>query len=124
LAVGDINRDGDEDLAVANQFCCGTDVSGPALSILSGNGIGGFASPSNFAVGTPVFVPGPFAVVLADFNRDGQLDVALGDSGSRIWIYLACAAVRADIPTLGPLGLIVMGLLVALVALSRLNARG
>ena len=124
LAVGDVNRDGNEDLAVANEFCCGTDVSGPALSILLGNGMGGFASPSNFAVGTPVFVPGPFAVVLADFNRDGQLDVALGDSGSRIWIYLACGAVRADIPTLGPLGLIAMGLLVALVALSRLNARG
>lgn len=123
LAVGDIDRDGNQDLAVANQFCCGTNVSGPALSILSGNGLGGFFSPSNFSVGASPFFPGPFAVVLADFNRDGQLDVALGDSGSRIWIYLACRTTRVDIPTLGPLGVVVMGIFVALVALGRLNAR-
>ena len=121
VAVGDVDRDGDQDLAVANQSCCLTDPSGPAISILPGDGNGGFGSPSNFEIGP---TSGPIAVVLGDFNRDGLLDAAVGDSGSRIWIYLACAPIPEGIPTLNPHGLILMGALLALVAVGRLTARG
>jgi hypothetical protein len=62
------------------------------------------------------------AIVLADFNRDGRLDVAVADSGSRIWTYLACVASPTNIPAVGPVGLAVFGILLALVALGRIRS--
>ncbi|HEY6376298.1 MAG TPA: Ig-like domain repeat protein [Edaphobacter sp.] len=71
-AVGDFNGDGIADLVVAND----TDNS---LSILLGNGHGGF-SP---APGSPIAVgPNPFGVVVGDFNSDGVADLAVVNSGS------------------------------------------
>src|SRR5262249_24883568 len=69
LASGDFNGDGTPDLVVANnainQF--GT------ISILLGDGVGGFLSPVSYSVGgsTPVWVE------VADFNRDHKLDLAV-----------------------------------------------
>jgi hypothetical protein len=97
-------------------------VSAPAVSILLGNGSGSFGPPSNFAAGTSGFIPGPLAIVLADFNRDGRLDVAVADSGSRIWIYLACVPPPTNIPAVGSVGLAVFGVLLALVALGRIRS--
>jgi hypothetical protein len=66
LAVGDFNRDGRPDLALANQ-------NGHSVSVLLGNGRGGFrpARHSPFGVGRY-----PDGLVVADFNRDGRPDLA------------------------------------------------
>jgi hypothetical protein len=65
VAVGDFDGDGDEDLAVANQ-------SSNHVSILLGNGAGGFVS------GTPVSIgSGSFGAAVGDFDRDGDHDLAV-----------------------------------------------
>ncbi len=69
-AIGDFNRDGIPDLAIAN--------SGNRVTIRLGVGDGTFTKPTlqNFTVGTnPVFV------VAADLNGDGILDLAAADFG-------------------------------------------
>jgi hypothetical protein len=72
VAAGDFNRDGKPDLAVA-------DNGGDGVTILLGNGAGGFAP----AAGSP-FPTGsmPFAIAVADFNLDNRLDLAAANSGS------------------------------------------
>src|SRR5215469_7214854 len=71
-AVGDLNRDGKLDLAVANQ--CGHDPAcrQGTVSILLGNGDGTFRPQQSFFVG--IF---PLAVAVADFNGDGHRDLVL-----------------------------------------------
>ncbi len=72
VAVGDFNRDGIQDLAVA-------DEAGSQVTVLLGNGSGGFkpATGSPFAAGV-----NPFSVVTGDFNGDGIPDLATADEGS------------------------------------------
>jgi ankyrin repeat protein len=67
VAIGDFNRDGIPDLAVANSG--GTDVS-----IFIGNGDGTFdpATPPTVSV-----VSAPAGVAIGDFNGDGKLDLAV-----------------------------------------------
>ena len=67
--VGDLNGDGKEDLAVADQ--------GGFVSILLGNGLGAFAPFTSFPVEF-----NPRGIELADFDRDGKIDVAVANSGS------------------------------------------
>jgi len=70
VTTGDFNGDGNADMAVAN--------SGSAnVSVLLGNGTGGFAAPVNFAAGIA-----PRSVVSADFNGDGNADLAVANAGS------------------------------------------
>jgi len=70
VAVGDFNRDGRQDLAVADY--------GPAnqrattVSILRGNGDGTFQAPQTFDIGHA-----PFSITVADLNRDGVQDLVL-----------------------------------------------
>ncbi|HEX7314623.1 MAG TPA: Calx-beta domain-containing protein [Pyrinomonadaceae bacterium] len=68
VATGDFNGDGRQDLAVPNN------VSNN-VSILLGDGAGGFGPPSNFAVAQL-----PWSVAVADFNKDGKADLAVGHS--------------------------------------------
>ena len=70
MAVGDFNRDGRQDLAVANR---NTDN----VSILLGNGNGTFGAATNFAAGD-----GPRSVAIGDFNGDGRLDLAVANQNS------------------------------------------
>jgi FG-GAP-like repeat/Putative Ig domain/FG-GAP repeat len=67
IAVGDFNNDGKIDLAVTNSV-------DNTVTLLLGNGNGTFteASGSPYAVGK-----GPSAIVAADFNGDGKLDLAV-----------------------------------------------
>jgi RHS repeat-associated protein len=69
-AVGDFNRDGKLDLAVAN-------LGSSIISILLGNGLGSFGAPNDFAVGN-----GPVSVTIGDFNRDGKSDLAVSNRDS------------------------------------------
>jgi thiol-disulfide isomerase/thioredoxin len=64
VAVGDFNADGKLDLATANN-------NSDNVSILLGNGTGGFGPAANFGVGLA-----PYTVAVGDFNADGKLDLA------------------------------------------------
>ena len=66
LALGDVNADGNLDIAVANYLLDGT------VSVLLGDGEGTFQPPRPFATGLY-----PQAVLLADTNADGEWDLVV-----------------------------------------------
>ena len=71
-AIGDFDRDGKADIAVANAYP-GVD----SVSILDGNGKGQFKRVKDYGVGDS-----PGQVVTADFNADGYRDLATANSMS------------------------------------------
>lgn len=72
IVCGDVNGDGNQDLLTAN----GT---GNNITVLLGDGRGAFRA----APGSPVRVAfGPGEMALADFNRDGRLDLATASHDS------------------------------------------
>jgi hypothetical protein len=68
LAIGDFNRDGMQDLVVANS-------AGGNVSVLLGNGDGSFRTAVNYPAGRS-----PYSVAVGDFNGDGVLDLAVANS--------------------------------------------
>ena len=71
IAVGDLNGDGKPDLAVVESGGTGNG----ALGIFLGNGDGTFRKSTTYLVGVE-----PISVAMADFNGDGNLDVAVANS--------------------------------------------
>ncbi len=67
LAVGDLDRDGKLDLAVANWY-------GYTVGILRGDGNGGFLLPAQYSAVNPSFV------ALGDLNGDGALDLEVANA--------------------------------------------
>jgi hypothetical protein len=76
VQVGDFDRDGKEDLLFA-------DFSDNAVGLLLGNGDGTFQGKSTFSVGDS-----PFDVVIADFDGDGNLDVATANNSNSVSVLL------------------------------------
>ncbi len=72
VAIGDFNGDGIADVAVTNG-------SNNNVSILLGDGSGGFAPAPESPVATGA---GPTAVATGDFNGDGIADLAVTNSGT------------------------------------------
>jgi hypothetical protein len=70
VAVGDFNRDGRLDLALA-------DRSSNTVSVLLGIGDGSFRPAINYAVGSS-----PVSVAVGDFDGDGTPDLAVANNGS------------------------------------------
>jgi CARDB/FG-GAP-like repeat/Divergent InlB B-repeat domain/FG-GAP repeat len=77
IAIGDFNRDGKIDLAVAN-------YSSVNISILMGHGDGTFGTATNLDVGSPFSLS---SIAAGDFNRDGNQDLAVTASNN-IFILL------------------------------------
>jgi FG-GAP-like repeat/RTX calcium-binding nonapeptide repeat (4 copies) len=77
VAIGDFNGDGKADVATANG---GQDSTG--VSVRLGNGLGGFSSFTEVAVG--LF---PISVAIGDFNGDGRADLATANFNSSNGIF-------------------------------------
>ena len=79
MAVGDFNRDGNEDLAVTGcddpALCITGGVSNNRVRIFQGNGRGRFALKGSFFVGTPE------NLTTGDINLDGKLDLIVSRPG-------------------------------------------
>jgi hypothetical protein len=70
IVVGDFNRDGKADLAIANS-------GDNNVTILLGDGKGNFTPNASPPTGTT-----PAAIALGDFNGDGIVDLAVANSGA------------------------------------------
>ncbi|MEO7310396.1 MAG: FG-GAP-like repeat-containing protein [Chitinophagaceae bacterium] len=69
-AIGDFNGDGNQDLLTAN-------ATGNVVSVLLGNGTGGFTASPAIAVGTS-----PYSIAVGDFNGDGDQDFVTANYNS------------------------------------------
>ncbi len=75
IVTGDFNGDGRADFAVTN-FADNT------VSVFLGDGAGGFIEATGSPIALGGSATGPSAIVAADFNSDGHLDLAIADKTS------------------------------------------
>jgi hypothetical protein len=80
VVLDDVNHDGKLDLL----------VSGDAVAILIGNGDGTFEAPDYYSTNADSGGPGsgPAVIAAADFNRDGNLDLAVGNGPAGVNLFL------------------------------------
>jgi hypothetical protein len=70
IVLGDFNNDGNQDFAVTN-------FKDNTFSLFLGNGDGTFKQATGSPFPLPTTATGPIAMTSADFNSDGNLDLAL-----------------------------------------------
>jgi hypothetical protein len=99
VAVADFDQDGRYDLATANR----TGVSS-ALSVLLGDGAGGFGAASNFAMGNQ-----DVSVAAPDLNNDGFPDVVTADFNSNNVRVRLNTSVSSNLSISAPAGLASIG---------------
>lgn len=78
IAIGDMNADGRPDLVLTSNFS-GLPATPPIVSVLLGDGAGGFGARTDFQT-----APGPGQLALGDLNRDGSLDLAVVSYGANL----------------------------------------
>ena len=78
IAAGDFNKDGHVDLAVSDS------ANGKVYTLLNG-GTGTFSFTTTSTVGSGTK---PSGIVAADFNQDGNMDVATSNAGTNTAIVL------------------------------------
>jgi hypothetical protein len=76
IATGDLNGDGNLDLVA---------VGAAGYSVLLGNGDGSFQTPVFSSLANSA---GPYSTVLADFNSDGKLDLAIPAGNQTVAVLL------------------------------------
>ena len=99
VAVGDFNADGNWDVVTANtagNYPSGaSNPGGDQVSLLRGNGTGGFAAPENYVAGNT-----PFSVVVGQLNADTQPDLVTANwFGNDASVLLNTASPPAQGPT-------------------------
>ncbi|CAF1562361.1 unnamed protein product [Rotaria sp. Silwood1] len=72
VAIGDVNNDNQLDI-VASLYIAGS------IAVFLGNGTGNFGMFATYSTGK---LSSPFVVVLADFNRDNNLDIAVANQNT------------------------------------------
>jgi VCBS repeat-containing protein len=77
VAVGDFNGDGKLDIVTASEAHANFFSSGGGLSVLLGNGNFTFQAAVTYAD-----LSNPTALTLADFNRDGRIDIAMANTNN------------------------------------------
>ncbi|MEA2348970.1 MAG: hypothetical protein QOG62_2757, partial [Thermoleophilaceae bacterium] len=85
LALGRFNADGIDDVAIISKGCptCGPGATAlaPSLSILLGNGAGGFTSATATNISLPTNA-NPFGIVTGKFDSDANVDIAVAEPGT------------------------------------------
>jgi hypothetical protein len=76
VAIGDLNGDGEPDLAVAN-------AESHSISVLLGNGTGAFGPRTDFATSN-----NPRRVAIGDLNGDDKLDLAVSTPSNTVSVLL------------------------------------
>jgi hypothetical protein len=88
LAVADFNNDGHIDISTINanysyDTATSTAYYSTTLNIMFGHGDGTFSTPSvkNYLTSTTFLYDNPVAITVADFNVDGNIDLAIASNG-------------------------------------------
>ncbi len=83
VAVGDLNRDGNLDLAVTNLYTGQPGAASGDFAVLFGHGDGSFvAADSHNAGGFPV------GIAIGDMNADGKPDLVVANNGGAVSVIL------------------------------------
>jgi predicted nucleotidyltransferase len=119
VAVGDLNGDGQLDLAVTNNNSLSNSVSVLLNTTAPGATTPGFAAKQDFLTGTS-----PFSVAVGDFNGDGKLDLAVANESSTASVLLNTTPPGAATPNFAAKQDFATGTLAISVAVGDLNGDG